>query len=353
MVRAIARCLVLCVILTAAADGYCAILYSVVDLGTLGGGFSEAFALNNLGHVTGRSTTSSGQIHAFHYNGASMTDLGTLGGTQSEGNGINDSDLVVGWSYNASGNTRAFYYSGSITDIGTLGGNHGLAYDVDNAGVIVGELVDNSPRPFQYSGTITTLANPTGGTGYRARAINNTGQIAAYVGIGSGARAFIYDGATRTDLGTLGGDISEPFDINATGHVVGYAQLIPATGNPTHAFFYDGTTMVDLGGSSFSAAYALDDADNVVGTDNGVAFLYQGAGLVDLNTLISPSSGWFLQSAQDINNNGQIVGYGTHDGQHHAFLLNPVPEPSGIVLAALAAAALAWSSLLKWRRPGR
>ena len=341
MYRTVARCLVVCVIVAVGADGYCATMYSVVDLGTLSGGFSEAFAVNNVGHVTGRSTTSSGQIHAFYHNGSSMTDLGTLGGNQSEGNGINDSDLVVGWSYNGAGNARAFYDTGSMTDIGTLGGNYGLAYDVNNAGVIVGELVDNAPRPFQYSGTITTLSNPTGGTGYRASAINNSGQIAAYVGIGSGAHAFIYDGSTRTDLGTLGGDISEPYDINATGHVVGYSQLVPSTGNPTHGFLYNGTMMVDLGGSSLSFAYGINDADDIVGYDNGVAFLYQGSGLIDLNTLISPTSGWFLQAARDINNNGQIVGYGTHDGQHHAFLLNPVPEPSTTVLAALGAAAAA------------
>ena len=48
------------------------------------------------------------------------------------------------------------------------------------------------------------------------------------------------------------------------------------------------------------------------------------AGLVtDLNTLIPPDSGWELQSAEDINNAGQIVGAGTIHGQHHAFLLTP------------------------------
>ena len=49
----------------------------------------------------------------------------------------------------------------------------------------------------------------------------------------------------------------------------------------------------------------------------------------DLNELVSPSSGWTLQEATAINENGQIVGQGTNaSGQTHAFLLTPVPEPS-------------------------
>ncbi|MFZ0279277.1 MAG: hypothetical protein WA254_02780 [Candidatus Sulfotelmatobacter sp.] len=43
----------------------------------------------------------------------------------------------------------------------------------------------------------------------------------------------------------------------------------------------------------------------------------------DLNTLISASSGWVLNSATDINVWGQIVGEGTLNGAPHGFLLTP------------------------------
>jgi len=43
---------------------------------------------------------------------------------------------------------------------------------------------------------------------------------------------------TFTDLGTLGGNGSEAFAINNSGQVVGGSQ---------HAFLYDGSTMRDLG----------------------------------------------------------------------------------------------------------
>ena len=58
--------------------------------------------------------------------------------------------------------------------------------------------------------------------------------------------------------------------------------------------------------------------------------------MVDLNSLIDPSSGWVLTSGEGINDVGQITGYGTIGGETHAFLLTPVvPEPSTLVLAAL------------------
>jgi uncharacterized membrane protein len=45
---------------------------------------------------------------------------------------------------------------------------------------------------------------------------------------------------------------------------------------------------------------------------------------IDLNTRIDPSAGWVLASANAINEPGQIVGWGLHDGQHRAFLLTPI-----------------------------
>ena len=45
---------------------------------------------------------------------------------------------------------------------------------------------------------------------------------------------------------------------------------------------------------------------------------------MDLNSLIATNSGWTLQSANAINDNGQIVGYGINpSGQMDAFLLTP------------------------------
>jgi RHS repeat-associated protein len=56
------------------------------------------------------------------------------------------------------------------------------------------------------------------------------------------------------------------------------------------------------------------------------AFIWvDGTGIVDLNDLIDPSSGWLLIAAFDINDNREIVGYGSLNGALRAFKMQ-VPQ---------------------------
>jgi probable HAF family extracellular repeat protein len=78
-----------------------------------------------------------------------------------------------------------------------------------------------------------------------------------------------------------------------------------------------------------SSAFGINGAGQVVGwsgtVNNDHAFLYQDGNMIDLNSLIPPDSGWVFAIAQDINDKGQLVGWGykTNVGKR-AFLLTPV-----------------------------
>jgi probable HAF family extracellular repeat protein len=52
--------------------------YTVTDLGTLGGDYSYAYALNDTGQIVGFSYVSPSSIHAFLYKDGQMRDLNAL-----------------------------------------------------------------------------------------------------------------------------------------------------------------------------------------------------------------------------------------------------------------------------------
>ena len=73
------------------------VLYSVTDLGSLGGNYTFASGINNAGQIAGTSYTASFVQHAFLYSNGVMTDIGTLpGGATSLGSAINNAEQMEG-----------------------------------------------------------------------------------------------------------------------------------------------------------------------------------------------------------------------------------------------------------------
>jgi probable HAF family extracellular repeat protein len=79
----------------------------ITNLGTLGGRHSYATAINDAGHVVGRSRTAANELRAFLWRQGVMTDLGTLGGHDSRAEDINDAGVIVGSSARSDGTVHA------------------------------------------------------------------------------------------------------------------------------------------------------------------------------------------------------------------------------------------------------
>ena len=105
-----------------------------------------------------------------------------------------------------------------------------------------------------------------------------------------------------TNLGSLNGGSSadsEAFDINSTTKVVGLSTFV--------------------GGG---------------GLLNPHAALWQNGQITDLNKVIPKNSGWELSKAFGINDTGYIVGSGSINNQHHAFLAIPPSMAPATLTAA-------------------
>jgi probable HAF family extracellular repeat protein len=296
-------------VMVAAASVAAGQTYQVTKLATLGGATARGDAINNLGQVAGHSVTTTGAIHAALWNGSVPTDIDPGVSTASFAQGINNNGQVTGFSHSesANGGTPAF----------------------------------NQAFIYSAAGTIELAA------GTQAFGINDAGQV-----VGVGAYAFLYSNGVMTDLGSLGGGATA-YGVNGSGDVVGVSDLFQTcvAACPRHPFLWHAGSMMDLSsvttGMDVLEAYAVNDSDTAVGWDglsgeavlwkNGstitlgtstgalainnagdvvgwwgtVAALWHAGNLVDLNTVIDPTSPYYqqlnLSNATAINDNGWIV----------------------------------------------
>jgi probable HAF family extracellular repeat protein len=327
-------------------------VYSVQDLGTLGGGSTYARAVNLSGTVTGWSNLGPGGVYerAYTWQNGWLEALPVLGGNPvlSMGYSLNTSGQVVGYSSSPDGTSRAVLWSGTgITDLGTLGGRNAAALHVNDLGQKVGwsefspESGERRAVIWSSSGGISALA--AGGNYNAAWSINDAGKaVGECVTLSSPLvmQPCAWPGGV---LAVLGGSQGSARDINEAGTIAGWAetaQLDHHGGYIPHAALWDAGGVHDLGslpGNKVSRANAINAQGQVVGAASTAgdlasspthAVLWEDGQITDLNDRLPVGADWVLTEAYGINDAGQIVGAGGHAGVYYrAFMLTPATQP--------------------------
>jgi probable HAF family extracellular repeat protein len=332
--------------------------YIVIDLGA-----RVANAISESGRIVGATLFGAERHAAYWPNSQSPAiDLGTLPGfTLSSATDINPRREIVGFAFieDFSVQLPLFWASPNSAPVELPGvpvGLSGIASHINPRGQIVGWFRSEDffsvqravfwPNSNAAPVYLAELSNELPHS--LAAVINASGNIigdgcdadfvechAAFwasststpVALASPGGQFIY-----TDIGLSGGVGSE---LNNAGRMVGFAYN--ADFSETRAVFWASSTspavILSTAGEFINGgAEAISDRGQIVGNAYNSdfsdlhAFIWPNSTShgIDLNTVIPSDSGWELQHASDVNNRGEITGFGVLNEARHAFVLIPV-----------------------------
>jgi probable HAF family extracellular repeat protein len=227
------------------------------DLGTLGGPASSPGGINNRGEIIGYADTArknedsdphysySYYSHAFLWQSGKMHDLGTLGGRYSSADAINEHGQIVGRAetarkdkYGGRIDHTFLWQSGKMRNLKPIVPDVLFPLLINNRGQVVGQAdtpaKDKYGEPIQHAvlwqnGKLRDLGT-LGGPKSWAHDINDRGQVvgeaetAAKDKYGDPVRhGVVWENGDRTDLGSLG-EGSSAEAINERGQIVGWAD---------------------------------------------------------------------------------------------------------------------------------
>ena len=333
--------------------------YLITDLGDLDSTYPDSYSysrgINNNGEVVGFSYTREGNRAFLWDSQNAMNNLSILGGGKSNFSndtptyayGVNDKSQVVGWA-KTSGGVSAFLWDKTrgIENLGALDSRvtdnyYNLATGINNKTEVVGySYTNNGYRAFLWDRekgiqNLGALDTPSNGYGNSyATGINNQSQVVGYSFTNQGWRPFLWENGAIKNLGILSNDDNHSYNnsyatgINDKGQIVGY---VSSPDGGSQAIRWENGLVQRLGSFYNTAAIAVNNKGQTVGYSyqNGQqpflyrATLWENDMAFDLNTLISPNSGWSLHSAIGINDLGEIIGNGEFQGRRKTFALKP------------------------------
>lgn len=352
--------------------------YEIVDLGSFGGNYSDGNGLNNSGQATGYAegnyTTWDGfpAQKGYLYSAGTLIDMVSPGGSGYQtymkyyGNAINDSAVIAGWV-----NYSDYYHTpfrwtqaGSYAYLG-YAPNSSLTYAlaINNAGAVAGYGITSSGlnRGTYWAAGSATAVDLQGFQGsalgeslaYGVNAQNRVVGKSKYRIVTEASTNIYWHGfnllnpavgnpiVSALDIGTYSTvteDSSEARAINATGFVVGgsgpntssYTPFIKAPGTAKNVGF---TSLGQMQGGNHALALSVNANNRVVGYGNStwgtIAFVKPEGGnnIIPLGWVLTSGDqgAWQLITAEGVNDNRQVTGWGYHNGVARAYLMSPVP----------------------------
>jgi uncharacterized membrane protein len=252
----------------------------------------HAFAINRAGAVVGDFPGGKrDELHAYIWFRDKMVDLAPVAGSWSSAVSINDDGDVAGNYSRLMSMPYGLLWTAKGHNAIALSADVMNVYGISKRNSVVGTVVlgknFGASRAFLWrAGRLSMLPVPREASSSIATAINANNVVVGYIEI---------DGRNRPCVWTLGKSLT-------------YKALSPSRGE----------------------ALAVNNENEIVGdVDNRSdaldhATLWRNGKATDLNSLLPAHDLWQLEVASGINNKGEVVGWGKHNGINRGFLLSMI-----------------------------
>ena len=321
--------------------------YTITDLGP-----GTAVALNSRGQVLGSTT------YAFVWTNGTRHYLPALPGDKggTEAISLSDSGQALGYSYSVpripeGGSERhPFVWRDGVLAPILVGPGAYTAVKINNAGQVLlqGDIYGNANAPSllwkEGQSTPITAVGINGNPLYLISLNNNGSFLGAASDSGEQfqetpipSRTYLVKNGQVTDVGFLPNRLNTgPLFLNDSDQIVGvgFADSPDDPINPPQYYLWQNGAIAGLTGFPRGfQAQGFSNTGQIVGylhddsTANRYACRYDlnTHTLVNLDATVGSAAGWKLDYATTINDAGQIIGQGQHNGKSRTYLLTPLP----------------------------